>query len=79
MSGLGPMRGGSGRIEVDVRVPVGLSTPELAEFVRRCEGAGVGGFGVHDHHHGGRATYVALAYAAFRIQRSSSTRPPLTQ
>ena len=31
----GPMRDGSGRIEVDVRVPVGLPIPEVADFVRR--------------------------------------------
>ena len=31
----GPMRDGSGHIEVDVRVPVGLPIPEVADFVRR--------------------------------------------
>src|SRR5919202_1729410 len=61
---MGPMKDGSGRIEVDVRVPLGLPIPELADFVRRCEGAGLGGVGVHDHHHSGRDAYVALAYAA---------------
>ena len=60
------MRDGSGRIEVDIRVPVGLPIPEVADFVRRCEGAGLNGVGIHDHHHSGRDAYVALAYAASR-------------
>jgi 5,10-methylenetetrahydromethanopterin reductase len=60
------MRDGSGRIEVDIRVPVGLPIPEVADFVRRCEGAGLSGVGIHDHHHSGRDAYVALAYAASR-------------
>ena len=50
----GPMREASGRIEVDVRVPVGLPIPDVANFVRRCERAGLNGVGVHDHHHSGR-------------------------
>ncbi len=58
------MRDGSGRIEVDVRVPVGLPIPDVADFVRRCERAGLNGVGVHDHHHSGRDVYVTLAYAA---------------
>ena len=45
------MRDGSGRIEVDIRVPVGLPIPEVTDFVRRCEEAGLNGVGVHDHHH----------------------------
>jgi 5,10-methylenetetrahydromethanopterin reductase len=60
------MRDGSGHIEVDVRVPVGLPIPELADFVQRCEGAGLSGVGIHDHHHSGRDAYEALAYAASR-------------
>jgi 5,10-methylenetetrahydromethanopterin reductase len=60
----GPMREGSRRIEVDVRVPVGLPIPEVADFVQRCERAGLNGVGVHDHHHSGRDVYVTLAYAA---------------
>src|SRR5215204_7737738 len=59
----GQTRDGSGRIEVDVRVPVGLPIPEVADFVRRCESAGINGVGIHDHHHSGRDVYVALAYA----------------
>jgi 5,10-methylenetetrahydromethanopterin reductase len=60
----GPMRNGSERIEVDVRVPVGIPIPQVADFVRRCERAGLNGVGIHDHHHSGRDVYVALAYAA---------------
>ncbi|MDQ3924139.1 MAG: LLM class flavin-dependent oxidoreductase [Actinomycetota bacterium] len=63
------MRDGSGRIEVDIRVPVGLPIPEVADFVRRCEGAGLNGVGIHDHHHSGRDAYVALAYAASRTDK----------
>jgi len=63
------VRDGSGRIEVDVRVPVGLPIPEVADFVRRCEGAGLGGVGIHDHHHSGRDAYVTLACAASRTHR----------
>lgn len=58
------MSNGNGHIEVDLRVPVGLPIPQLADFVRRCEEAGLGGVGVHDHHHSGRDTYVTLACAA---------------
>ena len=63
------MRDGSEHIEVDVRVPVGLPIPEVANFVRRCEEAGLSGVGVHDHHHSGRDVYVALAYAASRTDK----------
>src|SRR5215207_7131794 len=64
----GQTRVGSGRIEVDVRVPVGLPIPEVADFVRRCERAGLNGVGVHDHH-SGRDVYVTLAYAASRTDK----------
>ena len=63
------MRDGSGRIEVDIRVPVGLPIPQVADFVRRCEEAGLNGVGVHDHHHSGRDVYVALTYAASRTEK----------
>lgn len=59
----------SGRIRVDIRVPVGLSIPQVAEFIRRCEEAGLDGVGVHDHHHSGRDVYVTLAQAASRTSR----------
>ncbi len=39
------MRDGSGRIEVDIRVLVGLPIPEVADFVRRCEEAGLNAVG----------------------------------
>ena len=61
--------GGSGRIKVDIRVPVGRPIPELAGFVRRCEEAGLHGVGIHDHHHSGRDVYVTLAMAASRTDR----------
>ena len=63
------MRDGSRRIEVDIRVPVGLPIPEVADFVRRCEEAGLNGVGIHDHHHSGRDVYVALAHAASRTDK----------
>src|ERR671933_2288097 len=63
------MTDGSRHIEVDVRVPVGLPIPEVANFVRRCEEAGLSGVGIHGHHHSGRDVYVALAYAASRTDK----------
>ena len=63
------MEGGSERIKVDIRVPVGVPMPELVEFARRCEAAGFHGVGIHDHHHSGRDAYVALALAASRTER----------
>jgi 5,10-methylenetetrahydromethanopterin reductase len=45
---------------------VGLPIPEVADFVRQCEEAGLNGVGVHDHHHSGRDVYVTLTYAASR-------------
>jgi 5,10-methylenetetrahydromethanopterin reductase len=53
----------------DIRVPVGASLPELAEFIARCEDAGFDGVGVHDHPHAGRDAYVVLALAAQRTRR----------
>src|SRR5215204_7588793 len=58
------MQDGSMQIRVDIRVPVGVPMPELVEFVKRCEDAGFYGVGIHDHHHSGRDTYMALALAA---------------
>jgi 5,10-methylenetetrahydromethanopterin reductase len=59
----------SGGIEVDIRVPVGLPIPEVAEFIQRCEDAGLDGVGVHDHPHSGRDVYVTLTQAASRTSR----------
>ncbi len=59
----------SDRVRVDIRVPVGVPIPEVAEFIRRCEEAGLDGIGVHDHHHSGRDVYVTLAQAAYRTSR----------
>jgi 5,10-methylenetetrahydromethanopterin reductase len=56
-------------VQVDLRVPVGLPLPELADFVAGCEAAGFAGVGIHDHPHSGRDVYVALALAAQRTQR----------
>jgi 5,10-methylenetetrahydromethanopterin reductase len=56
-------------MRVDIRVPVGLPLPRLADFIARCEDAGFDGVGVHDHPHTGRDTYVALALAAARTRR----------
>lgn len=51
-------------LQADIRVPVGAPLPELGAFARRCEDAGLGGIGVHDHHHTGRDAFMALAAAA---------------
>jgi 5,10-methylenetetrahydromethanopterin reductase len=59
----------SGRVEVDIRVPVGLPIPEVAEFIQRCEDAGLDGVGVHDHPHSGRDVYVTLTQAAAHTSR----------
>lgn len=56
-------------MKVDIRVPVGRPIPEVAEFIRRCEEAGLDGVGVHDHHHSGRDVFVTLAHAASRTNR----------
>lgn len=53
-------------LEVDIRVPVGRSLPELADFAVHCEHAGLDGIGVPDHHHTGRDAYLALAAMAGR-------------
>jgi 5,10-methylenetetrahydromethanopterin reductase len=55
-------------MQLDLRVPVGLPLPALAEFIARCEDAGLDGVGVHDHPHSGRDVYVALALAAARTR-----------
>ena len=41
----------------------------MADFIARCEDAGLDGVGVHDHPHRGRDVYVALALAAARTRR----------
>ncbi|HLR97004.1 MAG TPA: LLM class flavin-dependent oxidoreductase [Jiangellaceae bacterium] len=65
-----------GNLEVDIRVPLGASVPELAAFAQRCEQAGLGGVGVPDHHHTGRDTYIALSAMAHRT--STLTLYPAT-
>lgn len=53
-------------LQVDIRVPLGGTLPELADLARRCEDAGFAGVGVPDHHHTGRDAYLALAAMAGR-------------
>lgn len=53
-------------LRVDIRVPVGLPVPEMAEYILGCERAGFDGVGVHDHQHSGRDVYVTLALAGQR-------------
>ncbi len=55
-------------MQVDLRVPVGLPVPEVADFIARCEDAGLDGVGVHDHPHSGRDVYVTLGLAAARTR-----------
>jgi len=50
-------------------VPVGLPVPQVADFIARCEDAGLDGVGVHDHPHSGRDVYVTLGLAAARTRR----------
>lgn len=50
-------------------MPVGLPVPQMADFIARCEDAGLDGVGVHDHPHSGRDVYVTLALAAARTRR----------
>lgn len=56
-------------MRLDLRVPVGRPLPAVAEFIARCEDAGLDGVGVHDHPHSGRDAYLALALAATRTRR----------
>ena len=56
-------------MQVDLRVPVGVPVPRVADFIARCEDAGFDGVGVHDHPHRGRDVYVTLALAAARTRR----------
>ena len=51
-------------MQVDIRVPVGRPLAEIADVIARCEDAGFGGVGVHDHPHSGRDAYLVLALAA---------------
>src|SRR5262247_2913043 len=72
-------------VRVALRVPVGRSLPDLAGFVVRCEEAGFGGIGIHDHPSSGRDAYLALALAGrvtrhlhlFPATSSPSVRHPL--
>ncbi len=57
------------RLHIDLRVPVGVPVPAVADFIARCEDAGLDGVGVHDHPHRGRDVYVTLALAAARTRR----------
>lgn len=55
-------------MRVDIRVPVGATVPELADFAALVEDSGLGGVGVPDHHHTGRDAYLALASMAERTR-----------
>jgi 5,10-methylenetetrahydromethanopterin reductase len=57
------------RVQVDLRVPVGVPIPRVVDFIVRCEDAGFDGVGVHDHPHRARDAYVTLALAAARTRR----------
>ena len=57
------------KIRVALRVPVGEPLPDLAEFIARCEDAGLDGVGIHDHPSSGRDAYLALALAAQATKR----------
>ena len=57
------------RLRVALRVPVGRPLPEIADFIVRCEDAGLDGVGIHDHPSSGRDAYLALALAARATQR----------
>jgi 5,10-methylenetetrahydromethanopterin reductase len=56
-------------VKFDLRVPVGVTLPGVAECVVRAEDAGFDGVGVHDHPHSGRDVFMALALAAQRTRR----------
>ena len=63
-------------------MPVGRPIPELVDFIRRVEAAGLNGVGIHDHHHSGRDAYIVLGLAAARTARLSlypATSNPLTR
>lgn len=69
-------------IKVDIRVPLGLSVPETADFIAQCEAAGFSGVGIHDHQHCGRDVFVTLALAAARTSRIAlypATSNPITR
>ena len=57
------------RVQIDLRVPVGPPIPGVADFIARCEDAGIDGVGVPDHPHRGRDVYMTLAVAAERTRR----------
>jgi 5,10-methylenetetrahydromethanopterin reductase len=56
-------------MQIDIRVPVGVTVPRVADFIARCEDASFDGVGVHDHPHRGRNVFVTLALAAARTRR----------
>ena len=56
-------------LKIDIRVPVGGSVVETAEFAVKCERAGFDGVGIIDHQHTGRDVFLAMALAADRTRR----------
>jgi 5,10-methylenetetrahydromethanopterin reductase len=74
--------GGTTRLRVALRVPVGRPLPDLAAFIARCEEAGFDGIGIHDHPASGRDAYLALALAAqatSRIRLFPATSSPVVR
>jgi 5,10-methylenetetrahydromethanopterin reductase len=57
------------RVQMDLRVPVGVPIPGVVDFIAGCEDAGFDGVGMPDHPHRGRDVYVTLALAAARTRR----------
>ena len=57
-------------MQVDIRVPVGRSIPEIADAITRCEDAGFDGVGVHDHPHSG---LDVAGYSRIRRVRSAAS------
>ena len=58
-------------LRIDIRVPVGGSIAETADFAAACERAGFDGVGIIDHQHTGRDVFLAMALAAERTGRIS--------
>lgn len=70
------------KMQVDLRVPVGLPVRETAQFISGCESAGFSGVGIHDHQHSGRDVYLTLALAAERTTKLNlfpATSNPVTR
>ena len=58
-------------LQIDIRVPVGGSIAETADFAAECERAGFDGVGIIDHQHTDRDVFLTMALAAERTDRIS--------